>query len=61
MGGKVRLPDSCPVYIFLRILLRMDENFHEAKLVCHDVWRTLAAFFSMLDSVSSIVVYSEQL
>ena len=63
--GKVRLPSACPVYIFLRVLLHVDEHRHGAKLVCHDVWRTLAVFFffffTMLGSVLSIVVYSEQL
>ena len=62
MVSEVRLPNSCPIYIFfLRILLYVNEHCHGAKLVCHDVWRTLATFFSMLGSVSLIAVYSEQL
>ena len=39
----------------------MDEHCHEAKLVCHDVWAYSGRFFSMLGSVSLIVVYSKQL
>ena len=48
MAGSIRLPHSCSVYIFLRILLHEDVHCHGAKLVCHDVWRTPAAFFQCL-------------
>ena len=48
MVGAIRLPNSCPMYIFLRVLLYVDEHCHESKLVCHGVWRTLAAFFQCL-------------
>ena len=46
IASEVRLPNSCPVYIFLWVLLHLNEHFHGAKLVFHDVWRTLAAFFN---------------
>ena len=58
---ELRIPNSYPVYIFLRVLLDVNEHFHRAKLVCHDICRSLVACFSMLGSVSSIVFYSEQL
>ena len=61
MVGELRYPNPCPVYIFLRVPLHVYEHCHGANLVCHDVRRTLAACFSTLGSVSSIVVYSEQL
>ena len=48
MAGEVRLPNSCPAYFFLRVLLHMDGNCHGAKIVCHDDWRTVAAFFQCL-------------
>ena len=42
MAGEVKTYQfiSC-----IRVLLHVDENCHGAKLVCHDVWRTLAVFF----------------
>ena len=60
MAGKVRLPNSCPVYIFLRVLLHVDKHCDAAKLVCQVVWRTLAAFFQCLVQVyqSSFVANS---
>ena len=48
IGRKVRLSNSCPVYIFFWVLLHLDEHFHGAKLINHDDWRTLAAFFQCL-------------
>ena len=62
MAGEVRLPNLCILYIyFLRVPLHKDEHYHGAKLIYHDVWRTLDACFSMLGLVPLIVVYSEQL
>ena len=37
VAGEVRLPNSCSVYIFSRVLVHVDEHCHGAKLVCHDV------------------------
>ena len=48
MADEVRLPNLCPVYIFLRVWLHVDEHYHGAKLICHYVWYTLAAFFQCL-------------
>ena len=62
MAGEVRLPNSCRVYIFYTgFLLHVDENCHGAKLICHDHLAYFGRFISMLDSVSSFVVYNEQL
>ena len=61
MAGEVKLPKSCSVYIFVRFLLHVDKHCHGEKLVSRDIWRTLTVFLSMLGSVSSIVVYREQL
>ena len=47
-AGKVRLTNSCSVYIFLRVLLDVDVQFRKAKLVFYDIRRILAAFFQCL-------------
>ena len=44
--GRTSLFMSC-IYSW-RVLLHWDEPYHGEKLVCHDVWRILAAFFECL-------------
>ena len=45
MAAEVRLPNSCPVYILFTG--SSNEHCHGATLLCYNVRRTMAAFFSM--------------
>ena len=47
-GGWGKISRFISYIYFLRFLLYVDEYCHERKLVCHKVWRTLAAFFQCL-------------
>ena len=63
IAGKIRLPNSCFVCIFLWVLLHVNEHWHGKNLVCHDVWRFLGFFFFFFFFNAwfsfIIVVYSE--
>ena len=60
MEGKVRLPNSCPVYIYiLRVQLYVDKHYHGAKLVRHDIWCTHSLAYYFIFRSKIFTVYSQ--
>ena len=61
MAGKVRLPNSCSAYIFFTNFTTCGRALTWSRITLS--WRLAYSghFFSMLRSVSSMVIYSKQL